>query len=254
SGLILLGVIFMNVLIQGGGRGIGMALAQRALARGATNLFITARTPLASPAHAQLASDERVTFLPLDVTDEASIIAASTSIANTVPHLDRVICTAGMLQQGAIRPEKRVADLKPDNLLHLYQVNALGPVLLARELWPLLKGEHRLHFAAISARVGSVSDNQLGGWYAYRASKAALNQLMRTLSIELARANPNACVATLHPGTVDTGLSKPFQGNVPANRLFTTDYAASCLWQVLDQLGPETTGLLHAYDGSVIPY
>ena len=105
----------------------------------------------------------------------------------------------------------------------LYRVNALGPVLLARELWPLLKGDHALQFSAISARVGSVSDNRLGGWYGYRASKAALNQLMRTLSIELARANPNACVATLHPGTVDTDLSKPFQGNVPADKLFTAD-------------------------------
>ena len=244
----------MNVLIQGGGRGIGMALAQRALAAGATRLFITARDPLAAPAHALLAQDDRVTFLPLDVTDEASITAASARIADTVPRLDRVICTAGMLQQGDIRPEKRVADLKQANLLHLYQVNALGPVLLARELWPLLKGDHRLHFAAISARVGSISDNQLGGWYAYRASKAALNQLMRTLSIELARDNPHGCVATLHPGTVDTGLSKPFQGGVPTGKLFTAEYAAGCLWQVLDRLGPEDTGLFHAWDGSVIPY
>ncbi len=244
----------MNVLIQGGGRGIGMALAQRALAAGATRLFITARDPLAAPAHALLASDGRVTFLPLDVTDETSIATASAAVAEAVPRLDRVICTAGMLHQGDIRPEKRVADLKQETLLHLYQVNALGPVLLARELWPLLKGDHRLHFAAISARVGSISDNRLGGWYAYRASKAALNQLMRTLSIELARANPNGCVATLHPGTVDTGLSKPFQGGVPADKLFTADYSADCLWRVLDGLGPEDTGLLHAWDGSVIPY
>ena len=244
----------MNVLIQGGGRGIGKALAERALAAGVERLFISAREPMSTAAYAALALDERVTFLALDVTDEVSIAAAATTIADMVPHLDRVICTAGMLQQGDIRPEKRIADIKQGNLLHLYQVNALGPVLLARELWPLLKGDHRLHYAAISARVGSISDNRLGGWYAYRASKAALNQLMRTLSIELARANPNACVATLHPGTVDTDLSQPFQGNVPADRLFTAPHSASCLWQVLDRLGPKDTGLLHAYDGSVIPY
>ena len=244
----------MNVLIQGGGRGIGKALAERALAAGVERLFISAREPMSTAAYAALALDERVTFLALDVTDEASIAAAAATIADMVPHLDRVICTAGMLQQGDIRPEKRIADIKQGNLLHLYQVNALGPVLLARELWPLLKGDHRLHYAAISARVGSISDNRLGGWYAYRASKAALNQLMRTLSIELARANPNACVATLHPGTVDTDLSQPFQGNVPADRLFTASHSASCLWQVLDRLGPKDTGLLHAYDGSVIPY
>ena len=107
---------------------------------------------------------------------------------------------------------------------------------------------------AISARVGSISDNHLGGWYAYRASKAALNQLMRTLSIELARANPAACVATLHPGTVDTELSKPFQGNVPAGKLFTATDSAERLWRVLDGLGPDDSGRLFAYDGSVIPY
>ena len=151
----------MNVLIQGGGRGIGMALARRALAAGATRLFVTARTPESAPAHQMLASDDRVTFLPLDVTDEASIVAASARITDVVPHLDRVICTAGMLQQGDIKPEKRVADLKQDNLLHLYQVNALGPVLLARELWPLLKGDHRLHFAAISARSRSMRRSSL---------------------------------------------------------------------------------------------
>ena len=244
----------MNILIQGGGRGIGLALARRALATGADRLIITARQPSTAPAHAELASDERVSVLSLDITDDTSIRAAAADIKAMVPRLDRVIFTAGMLQQGAIRPEKRIADIDAETLVHLYRVNALGPVLLARELWPLLKGEHDLTYAAISARVGSISDNRLGGWYAYRASKAALNQLMRTLSIELARANPNACVATLHPGTVDTDLSKPFQGNVPKDKLFTADDSAGRLWQVLDRLAPADTGTLFAYDGSVIPY
>ncbi|MGC6453485.1 MAG: SDR family NAD(P)-dependent oxidoreductase, partial [Candidatus Puniceispirillaceae bacterium] len=228
----------MNILIQGGGRGIGLALARRALAAGADRLIITARQPMSAPAHAELAADPRISFLSLDVTDDASIRAAGADLKDMLPRLDRVIFTSGMLQQGAIRPEKRVADIDAEALVHLYRVNALGPVLLARELWPLLKGEHHLAYAAISARVGSISDNRLGGWYAYRASKAALNQLMRTLSIELARANPNACVATLHPGTVDTALSRPFQGNVPKDRLFTADDSASMLWQVLDRLTP----------------
>ena len=244
----------MNILIQGGGRGIGLALARQALAAGADRLIITARQPMNAPAHAELASDARVSFLPLDVTDDAGIRATAAEISEMVPRLDRVICTSGMLQQGDIRPEKRIADIDAEALVHLYRVNALGPILLARELWPLLKGEHALAYAAISARVGSISDNRLGGWYAYRASKAALNQLMRTLSIELARANPNACVATLHPGTVDTDLSKPFQGAVPADRLFTADDSAGRMWRVLDRLTPADTGTLFAYDGSVIPY
>lgn len=244
----------MNILIQGGGRGIGLALARRALAAGAERLVITARQPGSSLASTELGDDPRVTFLAMDVTDEGSIRDACGAIKDMLPRLDRVICTSGILRDGDIRPEKRIADIDADALVHLYRVNALGPVLLARELWPLLKGDHALCFAAISARVGSISDNRLGGWYAYRASKAALNQLMRTLSIELARANPNACVATLHPGTVDTDLSKPFQGNVPADKLFTADDSAARMWTVLDGLTPEDTGTLFAYDGSVIPY
>ena len=244
----------MNILIQGGGRGIGLALARRALAAGAQRLIITARDPGNSAAHAELGGDARVTFLHLDITDDTGIRNAASEIKALVTRLDRVICTSGILREGDIRPEKRISDIDAEALVTLYRVNALGPVLLARELWPLLKGDHALQFSAISARVGSVSDNRLGGWYGYRASKAALNQLMRTLSIELARANPNACVATLHPGTVDTDLSKPFQGNVPADRLFTADDAAARLWRVLDGLTPADTGTLFAYDGSVIPY
>jgi len=244
----------MNILIQGGGRGIGAALAQRALGDGVDRLFITARDPQHSPSYAGLKSDARVTFLSLDVTEDASIRSAAATIRDMVPKLDRVICTSGMLKANGITPEKRVADLDSENLVQLYRVNALGPVLLARELWPLLRGDHALRFAAISARVGSISDNHLGGWYAYRASKAALNQLMRTLSIELARANPAACVATLHPGTVDTDLSKPFQGNVPADKLFTATDSANRLWQVMNRLEPGDSGKLFAYDGSIIPY
>lgn len=195
-----------------------------------------------------------MTFLAMDVTDDDSVRAACAIIRDSLPHLDRVICTAGILRDGDIRPEKRIADIDTKALVHLYRVNALGPVLLARELWPLLKGDHGLRFAAISARVGSISDNRLGGWYAYRASKAALNQLMRTLAIELSRANPNACVATLHPGTVDTDLSKPFQSNVPADKLFTADDSAARMWSVLDSLSAKDTGTLFAYDGSIIPY
>ena len=244
----------MNILIQGGGRGIGAALARRALAEGTDRLFITARDPGNSPSYAELVSDRRVTFLPLDVTDDASICKAAAAIKDAVPKLDRVICTSGMLKADGVNPEKRVADLNSENLVRLYRVNAMGPVLLARELWPVLRGDHALRFTAISARVGSISDNHLGGWYAYRASKAALNQLMRTLSIEMARANPAACVATLHPGTVDTDLSKPFQSNVPAGKLFTATDSADRLWRVLDGLGPGDNGKLFAYDGSVIPY
>ena len=244
----------MHILIQGAGRGIGLALAKRARAAGASQLFLTARDPQSAPGYDLLPPSDDVMWLTLEVTEPDSIAAASTKVTAATDQLDRVIFTAGMLQDGSIRPEKRINDIDADVLTRVFQTNALAPVLMARELWPLLRGTHPLHYAALSARVGSISDNALGGWYAYRASKAALNQLMRTLSIELARANPAACVASLHPGTVDTNLSRPFQANVPAEKLFTASYAADCLWQVLDGLDARMTGGFFAYDGSPIPF
>ena len=250
----------MNILIQGAGRGLGLALAHRARAAGNHKLFLTARTPENAQGFAELPPDANTIWLTLDITQDDEINAVGTAIKGEVERLDRVICTSGMLQgptnspADEIKPERRVADLDRAALLHLYAVNALGPVLLARELWPVLRGKHPLHFAAISARVGSIDDNRLGGWYSYRASKAALNQLMRTLSIELARANEMACVATLHPGTVDTDLSRPFQANLRPEKLFTPAYSADCMWQVLDNLKAADTGGFFAYDGSSIPF
>lgn len=244
----------MNVLIQGAGRGIGLALACRALAAGANRVILTARNPEASEGFAKIAPSDHVTWLPLDVTKSDSIAAAGEAIRTAMPRLDRAIFTSGMLRRDDVRPEKRINDIDADALLTLYATNAFGPILMARELWPLMKGDHQLCYAAISARVGSISDNRLGGWYGYRASKAALNQLMKTMSIELGRANANATVLTLHPGTVDTDLSKPFQTNVPEGKLFTADYSANCLWNIVESATPDQTGSLLAYDGSVIPY
>jgi Dehydrogenases with different specificities (related to short-chain alcohol dehydrogenases) len=117
-----------------------------------------------------------------------------------------------------------------------------------------LRRAHPLVAASISARVGSISDNQLGGWYSYRASKAALNQYMRTLAIELARYNPDAVIATLHPGTVDTNLSQPFRGHLAKGQLQSPAQSAANLWGVLDHLSPKDSGGFFAYDGTPIPY
>lgn len=244
----------MNILIQGAGRGIGLALAQQALNSGATKLFLTARTPESSPGYIALPPSPNIEWLALDNVDEASIAAAGTAITQSITKLDRVICCAGVLKEGDIAPEKRIADVNAANLGYAYQVNAMGPILLAKAIWPTLRGEHAVKFASISARVGSIGDNRLGGWYAYRASKAAQNQLLRTMAIELARHNENACVSMLHPGTVDTALSQPFQAHVPKDKLFTAEYSASKLWSVLDQLTPHQSGGFFAYDGSTIPF
>ena len=151
-------------------------------------------------------------------------------------------------------PEKRALDLDSKSLAHLFHLNTIGPTMVAKHMLPLLDREERSVFAALSARVGSISDNRLGGWHSYRASKAALNMILRTLSVELAYKNPGAICVALHPGTVDTGLSKPFQKNVPDEKLFTPRYAATQMLSVLDSLSPQDTGGFFAWDGKPIAY
>ena len=143
-----------------------------------------------------------ITWLGLDNLKPESIERAGEQIRSQTDKLDRVICCSGVLKDEVITPEKRLADIDADALTYAYQVNATGPILLAKAVLQALRGDHALCFASISARVGSISDNRLGGWYAYRASSNT-EPTDAHLSIEMARYNPNACVATLHPGTVD---------------------------------------------------
>ena len=138
-------------------------------------------------------------------------------------------------------------------LQRCFAVNAIGPALVAKHVLPLLPRQGKSVFAALSARVGSISDNRLGGWYGYRASKAALNQLIRTLAIELARQRKDAVCVALHPGTVDSALSRPFQGGVSENKLFAPAFAAERLLSVIDEIDASASGQLLAWDGQVIP-
>ena len=187
----------------------------------------------------------------IDIEDEVSIAAAAQRLSTAGP-LDLVIVATGLLQGGGVTPEKRWNDLSAAGLAKSFAVNAAGPALVAKHFLPLLPRKGRAGFAALSARVGSISDNALGGWYSYRASKAALNMLVKTLAIELARQRPEAFCTALHPGTVDTGLSQPFQRGVAAEQLFTPDYAAQRLLEVLGGLGPGDSGRCFAWDGSAI--
>ena len=150
--------------------------------------------------------------------------------------------------------EKSLAQLSLASLQASFQTNAFAPVLLLKHLLPLLRGRHPCCFAALSARVGSIGDNRLGGWYSYRASKAALNQLLHTAAIELARLNPQARVLLLHPGTTDTALSKPFQAGVPAERLFTPGLAASHLLEVIDRRTPADSGSFRDWNDQAVPW
>jgi NAD(P)-dependent dehydrogenase (short-subunit alcohol dehydrogenase family) len=187
----------------------------------------------------------------VDITDETSVAGLAARLGEGPP-LELVFVATGVLHNG-FEPERSFKAMQAAHLLRDFRVNALGPALLARHLIPLLTRDRRAVFAALSARVGSIGDNRLGGWHSYRASKAALNMILKTLAVELARTHPQAVVAGLHPGTVDTGLSKPFQRGVKPEKLFTPEQSAAHLLQVLDGLQPADSGGVFAWDGARVP-
>jgi NAD(P)-dependent dehydrogenase (short-subunit alcohol dehydrogenase family) len=188
----------------------------------------------------------------LDLTDEASIAAAAECVAAGPPP-SLVFVATGLLHEGERGPEKALRDLDPDWLARMFAINTIGPAMIAKHFLPLMSREGTPVLAALSARVGSISDNRLGGWHGYRASKAGLNMLIRNLSIDAARTNKRSIVVGLHPGTVATPLSAPFQANVGPGQLFTADRAAVQLLDVIEGLKPSDSGKCFAWDGSEIP-
>jgi NAD(P)-dependent dehydrogenase (short-subunit alcohol dehydrogenase family) len=187
----------------------------------------------------------------LNLTDEASIAAAAALVAaGPAPAL--VLVATGLLHGDGVAPEKSMRELDGAAMAELFAINATGPALVAKHFLPLLPKAGRCVFAVLSARVGSIADNKLGGWYGYRASKAALNQLVRTLSIEEKRRNDRSIVVALHPGTVDTALSRPFQAGVRADQLFAPDRAAVQLLDVIDGLKAPDSGKHFGWDGAEI--
>jgi NAD(P)-dependent dehydrogenase (short-subunit alcohol dehydrogenase family) len=187
----------------------------------------------------------------IDLTDEASIAAAATRCA-TLPPPDLVIVATGMLHDAAGGPEKSLRELDAERLARAFAINVIGPALVAKHFLPLFARDKRGIFAALSARVGSISDNRIGGWYGYRAAKAALNMTIRNLAIEWGRTHKQGICVGLHPGTVDTPLSKPFQKNVVPERLFTPNYAATQMLGVLDGLSSADSGKCFAWDSAEI--
>ena len=185
----------------------------------------------------------------IDILDEASIAAAASDLADTAPQL--VIVATGLLHTDTKGPEKSLRELDPDWMIQNYRINAVGPALVAKHFLPIMARQGPICFAALSARVGSISDNRLGGWHSYRASKTALNMFLRNVAIEWQRKNAQSVVVGLHPGTVETQLSAPFKGN-PAHERFAPARAAADMLSVLAGLKPEQSGQIFAYDGSLI--
>lgn len=234
-------------VVVGASGGIGSAFVRGLLAKpGVERVYGLSRSPLTD-------SDPKLSAHSIDYQDGGSLEAVAQSIKEEGP-LDLVIVATGLLHSDdGFGPEKSLKDLDAERLARAYLVNTIGPALVARHFLPLLKRDEKTVFAALSARVGSISDNRVGGWYGYRAAKAALNQIIRTASIEHGRRWPESVVMGLHPGTVDTGLSKPFQRNVSDGKLFTADYSADAMLNVIGSVSAKDTGKCFAYDGLEVP-
>lgn len=189
-----------------------------------------------------------------DLTDETSIAQAARSIGEAGP-LDLVVIATGILHDhSSLAPEKSWRALDGAAMAKVFAINTIGPALIAKHMLPLMRRDERAVFAGLSAKVGSIADNRLGGWHSYRASKAALNMLLRNFAIELATKNPLGIVVAIHPGTVDTALSRPFQRGVPHDRLFDPARSARAILTVLDGLSPRDSGGLFGWSGERIAF
>jgi NAD(P)-dependent dehydrogenase (short-subunit alcohol dehydrogenase family) len=223
-----------RAMVIGASGGIGQAFVQQLSA---------------NPRCAEVVGLHRQSCPPINFDNEASVTCAADALRSSGKfHL--IINAAGLLHTADFMPEKKLGDLSYAQLEATFRVNTFGPALVLRHFTPLLDAE-RAVLAVISAKVGSIEDNRLGGWYSYRASKAALNMLLKTAAIELKRSNPNAVLVSLHPGTVNTGLSKPFKGE-QIGRL-PVDAALDMLAS-LDRLGANDSGRFVTYDGARLPW
>lgn len=190
-------------------------------------------------------------FYEIDYNNEISV-ANSAEIASQNGPLDLVIVATGILHSDELMPEKSMRELSLAKFQHVLQANTIFPALVAKYFLPKLVKNRRAIFAALSARVGSISDNRLGGWYSYRASKAALNMIIKNLAIEMKMRQKQTIIVGLHPGTVDSKLSKPFQNSVSPGKLFTADDAVAKMLDVVSKLIPENSGKCYAWDGEEI--
>ncbi|MBB5708770.1 MAG: SDR family NAD(P)-dependent oxidoreductase [Sphingopyxis sp.] len=237
-----------RALVIGSGGGIGAALVDQLVVSGRFDrVYAGSRRPEAS-------NDPSVKRLTTDILDDDTLAEAGRQIANEGA-LDLLIVATGLLHRGTdIRPEKSLRQLDASVMAEVFAINSVGPALVAKHFLPLLARRQRAVAIFLSARVGSIADNRLGGWHSYRASKAALNALVRCFAIELGRSNPEAIVAALHPGTVDTPLSEPFQARVAESSLFSADKSAMHIMAVFDQLSSRDSGGFYGWDGRPIPY
>lgn len=232
-----------HAAVFGASGGIGAALVSALAERG---------WRVAAGSRSEEAVSGASTSFAFDLTEEGSIADAARALASRPPELV-LVATGALSLPGGHEPEKSYRQIDPAAMAQAFALNATGPALVAKHLLPLLPRDRRGVFAVLGARVGSIGDNRLGGWHAYRASKAALAMLVRNFAIEMARTHPLAVVAALHPGTVDTSLSAPFQRNLREGQLTKPAEAAAHLLAVIERLTPEVSGGAFDWRGERIP-
>ncbi len=236
---------FKNIAVTGVSGAIGKAFVNNlALIDAVEIINVFSRTK--QKFHSEKVFDHLINYKKENEIQEA---ADFSSKKNT---LDLVIVANGILHDDRIFPEKKISDITEEKLRELFFINTIIPSIIAKHFIPKMSRNSKSVFAFMSARVGSIADNKLGGWYSYRSSKAALNMMIKNLSIEVERKNKNAILVGLHPGTVNSNLSKPFQNNVPEKQIFTPDQSVNYLLKVLFNLKIEDTGKIFAWDGSEI--
>ena len=244
--------------------GIGLEFVRQLLQRRPEEKVVaTCRNPSAAHELQDLVArhPDRLSVVGLDTSDPQSIENAANEVSQMHSHVNMLLNVSGLLHiPGVIKPETNLQRCSLESLERIFTTNAFGPLLCCQQFEPLLQAaggteEHPAVIANLSARVGSITDNRLGGWYAYRASKAALNQLSKTMSVEFARRKKNRIsVVLLHPGTTDTDLSKPYHRNVPPEQLFSKERTVRQLLEILDGVGMKDTGKFFAWDGKIIPW
>ncbi|KAK1419296.1 hypothetical protein QVD17_28461 [Tagetes erecta] len=252
-------------MVQGASRGLGLQFVKQLLERNSEeHVVATCRNPEQAAGLIELKNKfaERLHIQRLDLTIETTIEETARAVKETYGRLNLLVNASGILSiPDVIQPETTLTKVDRSSLLLAYEVNAVGPILVTKHMWPLLKagggtGTERdvAVVANISARVGSIGDNRLGGWHSYRASKAALNQLTKCVAVELARKKDPVICILLHPGTVDTDLSRPFQKNVPKDKLFTKEFSVQKLLGIIDSSKRHDNGKFFAWDGKEIPW
>lgn len=246
-----------NVLIIGASQGIGFGFVQQLVNDPQVNkIYGTYR----NINHADLLLmmkekyPDKLQCLQGDVTQESDIINVINEIKKATNNLHLVINCVGILHENDLQPEKSLRHINTENLLRYFTVNSIPTVLFAKHLLPLLKHKESSIFASISGKVGSIEDNRLGGWYGYRASKSALNMFIKNIAIEYSRVSKKTVVVALHPGTTNTNLSKPFQNNVPPEKLFSVELCTQQLLAIINNLTMDDHGKFFSWNGDILPW